>query len=556
MPTNPQSNKKELPESHLNSELTPPQLTEIGLATSSRMALLQQLKERSTASHHDELFIKRPVFGKPNLQLGEAQAVVDLVAEENHLAVGTQMGALEQRFTHLMNGVETQRWMWAEFALSFIDEPIVASSWYDLSRFMKDVCCRITARSMPRRYWQVMRQAVGKPRRFSQSFIDDEMADWQIGREQVRQLQQGSFKQRKDTKQPLPSRIPMPLPMDAKVTAFLPKGFGHGVVVKHEPKDNTYLVKLSIGGGEKTWLHLPDTQLQGELCCESLPLSIMMAVSDKPKPQEVVVKPEREREREKEQAQAQATFSSAGYSQTLLESVVTVMNLLSIKEKTVRDFTALNKDFELLTTAQASGRRDPKAMPEREAMQRRVAAHMITLHRVNDDLLEPLRVLHQFLHEHKDVEDQKAKTLSASECFQQCRLQADLDLKAAETQLGLVVKSDATRDLIRTLHTLLYLFGALSGENSADIRTIIDDILASTMENLPPVLAAQFQQMIGQISPICESFGRGTESTQQQPGNPAPRETPGQSINPISVQQQMDNFDDTMEPMLYSLFEE
>ncbi|XP_034655732.1 LOW QUALITY PROTEIN: uncharacterized protein LOC117893275 [Drosophila subobscura] len=552
MPNSPQSNKKELPESHLNSELTPPQLSEIGLATSSRMALLQQLKERSTASHHDELFIKRPVFGKPNLQLGEAQPVVDLVAEENHLAVGAQMGALEQRFTHLMNGVETQRWMWAEFALSFIDEPIVASAWYDLNRFMKAVGCRITARSMPRRYWQMVRQAVGKPRRFSQSFIDDEMADWQMGREQVRQLQQGSFKQSKDTVQLLPSRIPMPLPMDAKVTAFLPKGFGHGVVVKHEPKDNTYLVKLSIGGGAKTWLHLPDTQLHGELCCESLPLSIMMAVSDKPKPQEVVVKPEREKDAGAGAGhllECRLQSDAAGVRGDCDESA-------EYQGEDRARFTALNKDFELLTTAQASGRRDPKAMPEREAMQRRVAAHMITLHRVNDDLLEPLRVLHQFLHEHKDVEDQKAKTLSASECFQQCRLQADLDLKAAETQLGLVVKSDATRDLIRTLHTLLYLFGALSGESSADIRTIIDDILASTMENLPPVLAAQFKQMIGQISPICESFGRGTESTQQQAGNAAPQETPRQSINPISVQQQMDNFDDTMEPMLYSLFEE
>ncbi|SPP77117.1 blast:Protein lin-9 homolog [Drosophila guanche] len=524
------------------------------------MALLQQLKERSTASHHDELFVKRPVFGKrgtsgakATLQLGEAQPTDDLVAEDNHLAVGSQVGALEQRLTHLMNLVEVQRWMWAEFALSFIDEPIVNGTWYDLSRLMEGVHCRITARCMPRRYWQMVRQVFGKPRRFSQSFIDHEMADWQFGREQVRQLQQGTFQRHKDSEEPLPSRIPMPLPMDAKVTAFLQKGFGHGVVVKQEPKNNTYLVKLSIGDGAKTWLHLPDTQLQGELCCESLPLSIMMAVSNKPKPREVVVKLQKDKEKKE---QAQGTFSRAGYSQTLLESVVTVKNLLSIKRKTVRDFTALNKDFELLTTAQASGRRDNK--PERDAMQRRVAAHMITLHRVNDDLLEPLRDLHQFLHEYKDVEDQKGKTLSACECFQQCRLQADLDLKSAETQLGLVVKSDATRDLIRTLHTLLYLFGALSGENGADIRTIIDDILASTMENLPPVLGAHFKQMIGQISPICESFGRGTESPQEQPANEhamAHQETTVQSINPISVNQDMDNFDDTMEPMLYNLFE-
>ncbi|XP_022208312.2 uncharacterized protein LOC111064824 [Drosophila obscura] len=574
MQNNSQTNTQRTQESPVTpSELTPPQLTEIGLLTTTRMSKLQQLAKLRTGNHNDELFVKRPTFSKRGAasvkpaasQLGgECLPTVDLVEEENIRTIRTQVGALEQRFTHFMNGLRAQRWMWSEFALSFIDEPIAASVCYDLDRFMKDLGCMITTRTMPRRCWQMVRNPIGKPRRFSRAFIASDGGDWQKVRDLVRQMQQGTFdiKQHETNLPLLPSRIPMPLPMDARVTAFLPNGFGHGVVVSHEPKDNTYLVRLNIGA-EKSWLHLIDTQLQGEMGCESLPLSIMMAVTDEPEPEEVVYKPE----------EKAATFSSAGYSQTLLESVVTVKNLLSIKDKTVRDFTALNKDFESLST-QSSSRRDPKA--EREQQQRRFAAHMITLHRVNDDMLEPLRVLHQYLDEYKDVEDQKAKTLSARERFQQCRLQADLDLKAVETQLGLVVKADATRDLIRTLHTILYLCGALSGENSSDIRTIINDIVASTMENLPPVLCAQFKQMIFKITPLCESFGRVPKQPQEEEDaqpmyandyemveenyrsyqHQGQQETFVQRNAQMPSQQDVGVFEDMMEPLLHNLLEE
>ncbi|EDW31110.1 GL20762 [Drosophila persimilis] len=248
---------------------------------------------------------------------------------------------------------------------------------------------------------------------------------------------------------------------------------------------------------EEQWLRLLDKKLQGDMVCESLPLPIMMVTT---------IEPVRQKGASKKDEKS-ATFSSAGFSKTLLESVVAIKNLMVIKQKTVDDFIQLNKEFETLR-AQPTVRRDPKSTAERDEQQRCFAAHMIALHRVNGDILKPLRILHQFLDEYKEMEDLKAKTMTARERFQQCRLQSDLDLKAAEAKLGLVVKSDATRDLIRTLHTILYLCGALSSEKSADIRTIIDDIMASTMVNMPPDLSAVFKQMLSNVTPLCEAFGR------------------------------------------------
>ncbi|XP_026847638.1 uncharacterized protein LOC113566405, partial [Drosophila persimilis] len=512
--------------------LTPPQLSEIGLGTATRISKMEVEMEKATASGQpdgdgdddgdDELFVKRPAFyGRSPMNFlslpGQALTVAKAAKDGNVLA----------SFVHLMSCLPAQRWMWCEFAYSFIDEPIAGSAFYDLDKLMKELGCRISTRTMPRRCWQLVRQPIGRPRRFSKAFIATDLEEWDHVRDLVRQMQKGIFdvKKHENDLSLLPSRVPMALAMDTKVTTYLPTGFAHGLVVSHEPKTNTYLVKLkmSVGGAakekvkqkdkqkdkqkqkgkekgkeqEEQWLRLLDKKLQGDMVCESLPLPIMMVTT---------IEPVRQKGASKKDEKS-ATFSSAGFSKTLLESVVAIKNLMVIKQKTVDDFIQLNKEFETLR-AQPTVRRDPKSTAERDEQQRCFAAHMIALHRVNGDILKPLRILHQFLDEYKEMEDLKAKTMTARERFQQCRLQSDLDLKAAEAKLGLVVKSDATRDLIRTLHTILYLCGALSSEKSADIRTIIDDIMASTMVNMPPDLSAVFKQMLSNVTPLCEAFGR------------------------------------------------
>ncbi|KAH8349919.1 hypothetical protein KR084_009196, partial [Drosophila pseudotakahashii] len=399
------------------------------------------------------------------------------------------------RLYNFLKQLSSHHWIWCEFVESFLDKPILACS-YDMERFISECCPLLGTRCLPRRGWQLLRRNMGKARRFSPAFIEQEREEFERTRRIVRQLQQYRFNHQEDGPylEQIPKRIPLPLVTDAKVTGFLQghslKGIIDGCVMDYDPQDSTYLVRF-VKNGKTAVLSLRDSRLHSDQDSTTLPLSIMMHGT-----KSAPIKKETSRNEK---------FGNKRYNKELLESVLQVKKLLDVKQKTVMDISEMNEDFEGgKDSGPSSSRRDAKMTPQREKLQRRYAANMITLHRVNSDVLEPLHILHEHLAEYqKQEEEQEARGgRPASEVYQKCRMQAELDLKTAGIEKSLKIQSDRTREFICNLHTILYLNGRLSREYSGDMEAVLADLISHMVDNIPPSLGRQFKEALDSLEPL------------------------------------------------------
>ncbi|KAH8380518.1 hypothetical protein KR009_011174, partial [Drosophila setifemur] len=401
---------------------------------------------------------------------------------------------LTLRLHNFLKQLSSHRWIWCEFVESFVDKPILAGA-YDMERFITECCPLIKARCLPRRGWQLLRRNMGKARRFSPAFIELERVDLERTRRIVRELQQGRFNVQEDTAymDQIPKRIPLPLAMQTKVTSFLQghanMGIINGRIISYEPQDSSYLVRFEIAG-RRSILCLPDFRLQADQDTAGLPLTIMLhAIDSQPA----------ETETDKTEL-----FGNRRYTKVLLEALVKMQKLLDIKLKAVRDIAQMNVDYEGgLPTNMGGNRRDPKMIPQREELQRRYAANMITLHRVNTDVIAPLQHMHEHLAKYRRKEDQiPAKTRPASEIYQRCRNQAELDLKTAEQVKSLKLESDCTRDLVFNMQTILHITGELGRNNHPDMDVILKDGVEHLINCLPPGLGDYFKDMWASMEPM------------------------------------------------------
>ncbi|XP_017057744.1 protein lin-9 homolog [Drosophila ficusphila] len=487
--------------------------------TEMRKSQPKKPKKIGTECGDDELFVKRPDFSNSRRNRNEAvdggrtrkevpvESEGDLSEEEsegeerkdsdpgNYSITG-------QRLYNFLTALSSHRWIWCEFVESFVDKPILAGA-YTMADYMADCCSRLGTRHMPRRGWQLLRRHTGKARRFSPAFIELELQDLYRSRRIVRELQQYRYNDERDGPfmDQMPKRIPLPLAADAKVTGLLQEHAGHslrgiveGSVMDYDPQNSSYLVRF-VKSGRSAVLSLPDSQLRPEQDTTALPLSLMMhgAQADtKEVKVEAAGKPDGGR-REK--------FGNQRYDKELLESVLQVRRLLATKQKAVLEIAGMNEDFE---GGRDCGRREAKQSPQREQLQRRYAASMIALHRVNTELLEPVHTLHEHLAEYlrQEAEQEARGGRPASEVFQKCRLQAELDLKTACGERSLHIESDCTRELICNLHTILYLNGRLGRENSCDMEAVLADLVAHMLDHMPPTLGANFKEALDSLDPL------------------------------------------------------
>ncbi|EDV50359.1 protein lin-9 [Drosophila erecta] len=493
-------------------------LANIGLLSTTTMTRRQLKKPKKLVAEceNDELFIKRPAFRR----IAEEPAIQEKIKpevsskrtaafskgsfktsedfsedDEGQVEPYPTDSVLGKRLYHFLKYLSSHRWIWCEFVDSFLDKPTLGMG-YDMKRFIAEYCPLLECRFLPRRGWQLVRRSMGKSRRFSPAFIELERKELECQRRLVRQLQQHRFNSKENMAymDQIPKRIPLPLAADAKVSGFLHghslKGIINGIVMGYDPQDYTYLVRFARNGNAVV-LSLPDSRLYSDQETATVPLSIIMRGN---KSTSII----------SESAKSEK-FGNKRYNKELLESVLKVSKLQGVKQKIVMDLAQMNEDFEACKEAgPTSSRRDAKVTPQRENLQRRYAASMITLHRLNTDILESLRVLHEYLAEYqKQEEEQEAKQgRPASEVYQKCRMQAEQDLKTAGDEKFLKIESDRTREFVRNLHTILYLNGKLGRENTADMETIIADLIAHMVDNIQPSLGRQFKEALDALVPL------------------------------------------------------
>lgn len=131
-------------------------------------------------------------------------------------AIGKRIG-----FTlrNLLKLPKAHKWVSYEWFYSYIDRPLLLGE-NEFQVCLKESFPQLKTRQLTRAEWSKIRRLMGKPRRSSQAFFDEERRELERRRQKIRLLQSrkcGDVSFVRD----LPAEIPLTLPVGTKVTARL-----------------------------------------------------------------------------------------------------------------------------------------------------------------------------------------------------------------------------------------------------------------------------------------------------------------------------------------------
>ncbi|XP_065656048.1 protein lin-9 homolog [Hydra vulgaris] len=148
----------------------------------------------------------------------------------------------------------SRRWCYYEWFYSNIDRALLLDQ-NDFESCLQHLFKNLKTRMLTKRQWSIIRRMMGKPRRCSPAFFNEEVNYLNEKRKKIRYLHQlkgfevADMMQFKD----LPDEIPMPMVVGTKVTAKVhPTGDGlrlfTGIVDAVDNLDNTYRVNFESNG--------------------------------------------------------------------------------------------------------------------------------------------------------------------------------------------------------------------------------------------------------------------------------------------------------------------
>lgn len=160
--------------------------------------------------------------------------------------IGQKIG---MRLRNLLKLPKAHKWVCYEWFYSNIDQCLFSGE-NDFQICLKESFPELKTRELTRTEWTKIRRMMGKPRRCSQAFFNEERLELEKKRKKIRALQQrkatdiASFKD-------LPAEIPMQLVIGTKVTARLRKpsdGLYTGSIDAVDPSNNTYRITFERPG--------------------------------------------------------------------------------------------------------------------------------------------------------------------------------------------------------------------------------------------------------------------------------------------------------------------
>ncbi|XP_032673646.1 protein lin-9 homolog isoform X1 [Odontomachus brunneus] len=160
--------------------------------------------------------------------------------------IGQKIG---MRLRNLLKLPKAHKWVCYEWFYSNIDK-ILFEGDNDFMICLKESFPQLKTRKLTRVEWCKIRRMMGKPRRCSQSFFEEERRELERKRQKIRMLQQrkaadiNSFKD-------LPPEIPLQLVIGTKVTARLRKpqdGLFTGSIDAVDTSNNTYRITFERAG--------------------------------------------------------------------------------------------------------------------------------------------------------------------------------------------------------------------------------------------------------------------------------------------------------------------
>lgn len=237
---------------------------------------------------------------------------------------------------------KAKNWISYEWFYSNIDKPLLCES--DFMMCVQDFFPSFKIKTMTRTEWCLLRRMMGKPRRCSQNFFDEEIRELDRRRKKIRLLQQRKGRDELLFKD-IPDEIPLQLTVGTKITAMLRSntedGLFNGTIEALDVSNNTYRIHFdkpglgthSVPDYEVCSNHPPETiskNLLLQMCRPRVPYH-NRSISPEIKVDSII--------KTDQNAVAQ-------YSMKLLESTVKFRKILSAKKQYVQTLRNMNSEAE------------------------------------------------------------------------------------------------------------------------------------------------------------------------------------------------------------------
>lgn len=453
--------------------------------------------------------------------------------------IGQRIGL---RLRNLLKLPKAHKWVIFEWFYSFIDKPLFEGE-NDFQVYLNESFPNLNTRQLTRAEWQKIRSLMGKPRRCSQAFFDEERRELERKRQKIRYMQARRYGEVKDLNfvRDLPDKIPLTLPVGTKVTARLripQDGIFSGTVDAFEPMTSTYRVTFDRNGlGTHS---IPDFEIVSETFFEMLPLQSitkdfrpsLMSVynggnnnnasnmsplraarmrntfnmnlnkSDPLLGQEVIDSPFKNPILKEENIN--------GYPPKLLETLVRLKRAIAIKKSKLQRLNDMNNEAELKASQQlvathnassssssedsqnAASANDTNAPQLTEEFQRRYASIVISMEKMNRDIQDYLNEVQVFAGE-ITRDPQVQAMLTPSYLREKCREAAE---DAVQRNNPGILKNTNILSMIKKLATVLLVASHLSNDNSAQVNKILEGCIEEVRSSLYGVNVETFQKHV------------------------------------------------------------
>ncbi len=390
---------------------------------------------------------------------------------------------LMSKLRNLLKLPKAFKWCYFEWFYSSIDKSLFLTD-NDFCVCLKEHFPNLDAKNLRRVEWRELRRLMGKPRRCSQSFFNEERNVLEEKRQKIRLLQQRKVTELAKFKD-LPKEIPVPLVIGTKVSARLHKpqsGIFTGQIDAVDSTASTYRVRFDIP--ELGTHSVMDIDVQSNESEETMPISAF-ALKERPKLANV---PTFNSVRRKLSVAGDPLLSNSptrvqlqevldngdhtvgGFPIKFLALVTRLSKVLTLKREYVDKLKHLNSEAEKLKSYQLPIERD---------FQRKYAEVVLELERLNTDLNSYLKEVEEYSLNMNS--NQGADSLDQSDGLQRsCEKQA----KSMVEQFSLSgdvdheVEDGSTLHLIASLTALLLQVKMLaeSDLNSFEFKSLVESV--------------------------------------------------------------------------------
>ncbi|XP_078503676.1 protein lin-9 homolog isoform X1 [Lissotriton helveticus] len=389
------------------------------------------------------------------------------------------------RLRNLLKLPKAHKWCIYEWFYSNIDKPLFEGD-NDFCVCLKESFPNLKTRKLSRVEWGKIRRLMGKPRRCSSAFFEEERSALQQKRQKIRLLQQrkvADISQFKD----LPEEIPLPLVIGTKVTARLRglhDGLFTGQIDAVDTLNSTYRVTFDRSGlGTHT---VPDYEVLSNEPHETMPIS---AFGQKQRPARFFMTPPRlnytptaespiadsdpllGQSPWKHPSTTSDSETIGGFPVEFLIQVTRLSKILMIKKEHIKQLKEMNTEAEKLKSY---------SIPISIEYQRRYATIVLDLEQLNKDLNKVLHKVQQYCYElapDQGLQPADQPTDMRRRCEEEAQ---EMVRQANSTITGQpCVENESLTDLISRLTAILLQIKCLAegGDlNSFEFKSLTDSI--------------------------------------------------------------------------------